>query len=416
MASGWDIQYKIISDWSVIDYSPVTTYELKSAALYSMINTLIYCKRNRAVIALLAKDFIQFIKHEFYWNKSLELGLEIACTQGDNIDVVKAILSAKDEGKLNGSRALAISLAFSNLENAEALLKGSEISRHFADTSGRGYFHYLIDSNITIDKFETITKLLNDARLNINETDITGEPLIFSLAERLVKQVDGVEKFKILVKAGASIDVKDVAGRNLVLYSLEKLNAKECLKLFPVLEEEQTDFQCVDQHGANAMHYFCNQKDSIDSEGLFKFLVEEKNINVSQIDSTGKIPLMLALLNACQNYSIAELLERSPKGHIDMFGRGFFHYLCSSNALYDQFCYLCNAVLNKGENANLLDSEGISPLFECVRNINFSLEHIQHLIACGANIDVTDECGRNIVLYRIFRRCKQNDIEQFLDF
>ena len=102
VANGWDIQYKIISDMSSIHYSPVTSYELISAALYSVINTLIYCNRNRAVVSLLENDVIQFHNEESYWSESLELGLELAGTEDNNIDVMKAIICSKVGKRLNG--------------------------------------------------------------------------------------------------------------------------------------------------------------------------------------------------------------------------------------------------------------------------------------------------------------------------
>lgn len=416
VTNAWDIQYKIMSDLSSIHYSPVTSYELISAALCSVINTLIFCSRSQAVISLLADDALQFKNLDEYWRDTLELGLEMACTQGNKIDLIEAIVHSKLGDRLNGSKALAISLAFSNAEYSETLLKGTNISSQFADTSGRGLFHYLVDSNIIIEKFESIANLLNDTNLSINETDITGEPLIFSLAERLVKQKDGFERFQVLRGLGACINIRDTAGRNFVLYSVEKLNAKDCLKVLKSLEDTQVEFQCTDQHGANAMHYFCANTRDMQSEELFKFLVHEKSVNVLQIDNTGRVPLMLALLNACPNYCIAYLLDHSPKGHIDKYGRGFFHYLCSSNVQGEQFNNLCDKLLNRGEEINLLDSEGISPLFECLRNINFSMEHITYMIACGAKVGVTDVNGRNIVLHTITWRRKHDDIEQFLKY
>ena len=195
VANGWDIQYKIISSLSKMNYSPVTSLELKQAALSSVINTLIFCNRIQAVVLLLKDDVILCNFEEPCCCDLLQLGLEIACVEDTNIEVIKAIAQTKIGKRLNGSKALALSLALSNAENATTLLQNTDVSSQYSDSSGRGLFHYLTDSSINIDKFESLANMLADAHFNINETDITGEPLIFSLAEILMKQ-----KFKTVSK------------------------------------------------------------------------------------------------------------------------------------------------------------------------------------------------------------------------
>ena len=413
----WSVQYEIIARLGIIDYCPLSTHEFKRAALYSVISALVYCRRKCAVCAILMHNVISLDeKQGSYWRDALQLGLEIACTQPDNIEVLQALVSQKTNRNLNGSKALAISLAFSYSEYAEILLKDSLISPDFTDESGRGYFHYLIDSNIPVDKFEYICELLMGMKSVINGTDATGEPLLFSLTEQLMKQSEGIQKLKILVKAGANIHVKDTAERNIALYSLEKLDAQECLKLLPILKEENVDFQCVDQHGASAIHYFCNKKAEPGSYKLFSYLKETLEVNESQTDNVLRVPFMLALSNVHSKDCISELLKLSPRQHTDKFDRGYFHYVCSSNISSEYFYAFCNLLLAREENINLRDSEGISPLFECIRNEYLSLRNIQYLVEVGAEINATDDAGRNIVLYTIFRRRKHEDLIKFLQY
>ena len=128
-----------------------------------------------------------------------------------------------------------------------------------------------------------------------------------------------------------------------------------------------------------------------------------KQLLTYQLD--GSEALFFALEHGFVDY--AEMLIRSsdliPK-YTDCGGRRFLHYLVASDVGINEFKDLCELLLEKGEDINLPNASGKPNLFALVTTIATNkkdLNRLHYLLHCGANINIRDQCGRNLVLHLI---------------
>lgn len=119
--------------------------------------------------------------------------------------------------------------------------------------------------------------------------------------------------------------------------------------------------------------------------------------------------LILIAYGTCQKIVLASNLT-------DVNGKGYFHYLCKSKSSLDRFCYNFKVLQDQGEDINLKDCNGISPLFESIANEYFSWKYVQVLINRGADIRIKDNDGRNLISFALKYRMGSSALCDLLDY
>ena len=185
-------------------------------------------------------------------------------------------------------------LAFSNCPNVkcvEDLIKNSNPKR--TDEAGKTYFHYLTETEISVDKFERICCALLKKNLDINSKDDLGETC-------LSKCIDSkrLARVKLLTVMGASIDYNGF---------LSLIN-------------------CLSDPTANTGAY----------TATVVVILSEGDVDVLKPDVNGVTPLMIVLQYRPVLSCLKKWLKRSQPVHKDAQGRNFFHYFTRSFSCYEK--------------------------------------------------------------------------------
>ena len=336
-----------------------------------VITALTFYGRNLAVVAILSNEYIvENMQHVSNWNEIVSVGLEIACTKDDYLDVVQAYTSL--HCKISHRRSVAISFMYSHKEYADCI---NSCSNSEELPLWPKYVKLKSDCVGPIDQAVEVLMKLDCQKLD----DMTGglNPILFVLTDYLlnnkrsseqrtqsVKSVDFValhvdddtdsfsEVFSSLKHRNVNLNVCDNRGRNIILFVLEKRSVKTCLKVLPQLLDLGVDIHAKDNKMQNALHYLF--KGFLNSEHilLFNYLVRNSNLSLSDEDKVGRIPLMFFLQYIHTGLDIGfinEIIRKSPLHHIDKNGQNVFSYILKSYTSAYFFRHCCNMLLTKGE-------------------------------------------------------------------
>ena len=305
----------------------------------------------------------------------------------------------------------------------------NEAVKHHKDADGRGYFHYLMKSTAADSNFKALCKCLLFIGEDINSKDKLEMPALFLCSESLNISC-AVSRLQSLVELGANVHSKDIYGKNLVLLAVEKKAGRyECLTFLNCCKENGVDFSVVDNEGKNVMHYFvfrigllsrflnkecCNK--------TFYYLSEQTNVNLTCLDNNGRSPLMIALKDCLDFSFVVELLQHIVPKQSDHDGRGYFHYLAKSNASEQTLQDICSMLVENGEEVNMPDKFGRTPVFECVNSrfqIDNCLSYLHVFSEYGANLNAIDKNGANILMTMLKSLVVSNNLQcvlEVLDF
>ena len=203
---------------------------------------------------------------------------------------------------------------------------------------------------------------------------------------------------------GADIHKQTKQG-NIVLFAVNYLPAKRCLKVLAKLFDLDVDFHCTDRTGSNALHILCLKQPDGGSLALLHYLLN-KGVNSEHINGNGEVPLMLALSYNFGIDFINTLAENVPPNHVNKSGQGYFHYLLSSNCITDDFCSKCEILLKLGASVDVKDNLGKPPIVQLMEGkwVDFDtacdiVQIFQFLYEHGMDLHAKDDHGRNIALY-----------------
>ena len=393
-------------------HSLLAFYQWQTAGINSLLEGLTYFNRQQAVIGILKNVHIQrSMENIAKWNEARQNTLHIANTVCKNYGFVYQLLCANSVGKLDGSKTLMTAIELSHIKCATLLLRYAEINLRHTDDDGNGYLHYLVALDISHSLFEELFEMLLFKGADVNQTNRLGESPLITLIDSINKNEAHSEKLEYLVTKGADIQTRDCNGRNLVLKIAQTLNGTKCLEMLKIVRKLNADFTCTDDKGQNAVHFICANIQGSNKDELLMYLTREIGVDQSAQDNNMKIPLMLALESDPGIHCIKQLLQMSPREHTDTLGQGFFHYLCRSVSQYERFCECCRLLSDAGEDINLKDFCGYSPLFVALKNRRFTLKHFRILVEYGAIKLYT-----NTFNYILEKRTENDDTLELLQY
>ena len=236
----------------------------------SLIECLLYCQMNEAVIAILKSKNIQksLCKNE-KWFESLECGIVYVCCTTCDIDIIKSCLTAHRETgahkrTLNGAIALCYAIESSDVECAQ----------------------YIFDNtNTTLDRYSVRDKHLLFYRI---KRALCNCPKIFESLPELTARFSDDQLY-----SDDQISESKLTYLQLVL---TELTAEQCLQILPVMRDIGADFNRMNKQNFNAMHLICKHVRVSEYLDVLKYLVDI-GVDPSQETDMGIIPLMFALEN-----------------------------------------------------------------------------------------------------------------------
>ena len=241
-----------------------------------------------------------------------------------------------------------------------------------------------------------ISKWINHVYYNFCSTDVaddqsTANATAFHSA--VITRISN-SMFEPLIKMKRKIAVLSLLKNNQVLKTLRKSSSPEDVLSF-------------------ALQIACR---SPGNEDIVRTLLS-KGADATSLDDHGRILLMLALEDVPDSAKILLDEQQLIPNHKDKDGRGYFHYLVNSRVSQDMFSQFCGILISVGEDINLKDKYVRSPLFECVdsnemckdRSLESTLKRFMILMENGADPNMRDNQGRNLVLY-VLRHIGRNDV------
>ena len=306
------------SSLSKITLKRILHIDIDSSA--SLITCLLYKGMEQAATAILSSKSIRKLLHtDQIWIKALEQLLKLVCRTIPDMDVVKAIVEPhetnNDNNKiLDGSAAFVSAIETSDAECAQYIVENTKIM--FGESNITSYFEGLEISSIGFANF--------------------------------IQLFDNHEQ---------SSEIKT----KLLAYVILHTSSVKCLQMLSLLIDNGANCQCMNEENFNALHIACKRNRKDLDFGVLKYLVDI-GVDASQESSEGEVPLMLALQHNTKECIIKLLLPISPRKHKTKAGQGYFHYLMRSSCSFDILSASCKMLLNEGEDANLQDASGTTPV------------------------------------------------------
>ena len=210
--------------------------------------------------------------------------------------------------------------------------------------------------------------------------DVKLMPLFFHYRSARKRDMSGV------VPIGGSVCMLSA------LVFLQRNNAVLSILNCPFLKREMNKSAICKEMFKNALELSCIYSQNQDIV---------KQLLTYQLD--GPIALWFALQHGFVEY--AKKIIRSS-GLIPKYTdcRGTLHYLVASDVEINEFKDRCELLLEKGEDINLPNALGEPNLFALVTTIatnKMDLSRLHYFLHLGANINIRDQCGRNLVLHLI---------------
>ena len=379
----------------------------RSDSTLCVLTALTFYGRRLAVVAILGNEYIvKNMQHVSNWNEIVSVGLDIACTKDDYLDVVQAYTSLSCKISFD---SVFISFMYSHIKYACFLRNCSKLSVWSKDDQSKSVCSEPIDQVVEVlmkvdyQKLDDMTGgsnpmlfvltnyLLNNKRPSkqrtqsfqlknmffsngvgstifddalfpwIDNTEIITNNGIIGIADdgACIFEVEPdddteifFEVFNSLKHLNVNLNVCDNRGRNIILFVLEKRSVKTCLKVLPQLLDLGVDIHAKDNKMQNALHYLFKRFLNSEHILLFDYLVRNSNLSLSDEDEVGRIPLMFFLQcihTGIDTGFINEIIRKSPLHYIDKEGQNIFSYILKSHSSASFFRNCCNMLLTKGE-------------------------------------------------------------------
>ena len=177
------------------------------------------------------------------------------------------------------------------------------------DKRGRGYFHYLAESQITPDECSEVVKYLLESGEDLNLRDVEGNPPVFDCYE---------STFDSFVSAGAAVDALNEDGENILFYNMrrDRIDSTQ-IGLWESIIKEYDTISTTNLAGQTLLHTVVTQAD-IYTLVLFLSAFEDLGLNLNSTDQMGVTPLMLAVESSQYNAEEITYFLNDTCTHIDM--------------------------------------------------------------------------------------------------
>ena len=177
------------------------------------------------------------------------------------------------------------------------------------DKRGRGYFHYLAESQISPDECSEVVKYLLESGEDLNLRDVELNPPVFDCSE---------STFDSFVSAGAAVDALNEDGENILFYNMrqDRIDITK-IGLWESIIKEYDTISTTNLAGQTLLHTVVTHAD-ISTPGLFLSAFKNLGLNPNSTDRMGVTPLMLALELSQYNADEITIFLNHTCTHIDM--------------------------------------------------------------------------------------------------
>lgn len=323
------------------------------------------------------------------------------------------------------------------------------------------YIQKGIDLNKQDDKGKTILNILVAKRkvdsirlllkynINLDNEDIYGKTVL----DEAIDRTDGM-MIRFLLESGASINKLKKSNRTI----LQDVAFEGKYKVFELLIKYKPDFDVKDSYGKtilfdavaggnieilkevvnniSTLNTFDQNHQTVLFEAVFKKdkeiakILIQNGINVNLVDNSGQNVLFNTVILGIENLEILELLikkginvnivDNDNKTILDeilyLIGLkntkvlldGKYKYVNSDR----EYFKITTLLIENGLEIDTLDSESKTTLYKEIENHNFI--NAKFLIQCGANINITDEEGDNILSKEVLKGYSNYQIIDFL--
>ena len=164
---------------------------------------------------------------------------------------------------------------------------------------------------------------------------------------------------------------------------------------------ENRSLNAVDKDGQSALHALFRDEVYVTMGKRIRHAVFQKMLslggNLNSQDKKGVSPVMMALSKCYDPISVMSCIEKRKPKMVDIFGRGYLHYLAGSVIWHNILPVFVKMLNENGEDINLADINGDVPLSECRSALSFKC-----FIDAGARLDVVNSFGQH-VLFRLLK-------------
>ena len=269
-----------------------------------------------------------------------------------------------------------------------------------------------------VDKFDGIMiRFLLDNGFSINHKNSIGRTIFHDVA------IFGNEKiFQILMNYNPDFSLKDSYGKTVLFYAVEGGS----LTILKDVINNTNNLNVLDENHQTALFYAVLK----DDPSLAIELVLH-GINVNFLDKDGRNVLFNALLQGAKNFSLIELLIKKGinLNIVDNYGKNIMDELLyifdlqknspkeldgKYKIVTEEKDYIPLALLfiEQGLEVDILHEDGRTTLQIEVENKNFA--NVEFLLKCGANINICDENGKNILHKEILKGYSNYKMIDFL--
>ena len=334
-----------------------------------------------AVVAMLeCKQIKTIMKQYVVWKKILQHALDhIDCTIKADIPVTKSFLDNLLETGLavDGTVALKNALTTSDLGCAYLLLQETQIRPNFVDKTGGGVFHYLVQSDLKLNDYDEMSKMLINLKADINLRNNTGDTPLLLCMRYANDGIKFMERLECLARNGAMVCERNSLTGLGCLHHVISYFSKSNLDLFHSL------IASLLKHKLDI-----NIKDFKGRSPLYMYIEKILTTNGLPDDYENKIRYLVSM-GADVNTNIAEN------------GMGILHMLANSDISFEKFKYIQMCLLQCGADINMEDAEGNSPLNYCIyikERPDECFDRCAYLIQNGAKIQEQDYEAGNFLL------------------
>lgn len=261
--------------------------------------------------------------HYFFllWEKDSLYDTEVGLASFMQLLKYDADVNLKDTTGMTPAMA-----ALKHCEDSEIILVClKKSSPKLTDNYGKGYFHYLAESQLSDSELTEVMNQLLDTEDDINLKDNEGNTPVFYC---------NISQVKIFLNSGAILDTVNNAGQNMLHYILKEIDVTKTEEFVQKISKFAGKLKLADESGQTFIHYLMMSKlTEIDSFKRMYGVLLSMGCSPRTANAKGITPLMLAVENSSFNCQIIEfLLEQGSLTCTDTCGLSVLHHCIAGSA------------------------------------------------------------------------------------
>ena len=283
-------------------------------------------------------------------------------------------------------------VTFPNIDNFYVFEKGM--------TPKEIYDYYLVMclineiKNSKTESTENTVKMLIEAGANVNLQDNEGwTALMYASRNSNTKSTENT--VKMLIEAGANVNLQNNNGNTALMFASEYSNTKSTENTVKMLIEAGANVNLQDNEGWTALMYASRNSNTKSTENTVKMLIEA-GANVNLQNNEGWTPLILSSRNSnaeSTEDTVKMLIEAGANVNLQN-DKGYTALMAASaNTKTGSTENTVKLLIEAGANVNLQNNEGYTALRIASMNSNTrSTENtIKILIEAGANVNLSNK-------------------------